>query len=147
MPQSDKNSTSADKSLTPPCPGIRSWVVCLCADWCGACKAYRGVFSQLAEALAHTYPDCRFVWIDVEDQADLVGDLEIETFPTLLVASDEGMNFLGAVTPQPDVLRRLVKSLLEPGASRIAHQPAPQRIIDRLADFPELWLRTDAPNR
>ena len=147
MPQSDKNSTSADKSLTPPCLRIRSWVVCLCADWCSACKAYRGVFSQLAEALAHNYPDCRFVWIDVEDQSDLVGDLEIETFPTLLVASDEGMNFLGAVTPQPEVLSRLLYSLLEPGARRMAHPPATQRIIDRLADLPELWLQTELLNR
>ena len=135
MPQSDKNSASADQSLTLPPGGVRSWVVCLCADWCGACQAYRDVFSQTADALAPTYPDCRFVWIDVEDQADLVGALEIETFPTLLVASDEGLNFLGAVTPQPDVLRRLVHSLLQLGAPRIAHQPATQRIIDRLADF------------
>lgn len=144
MPQSDKNSTSADESLTPPALGIRSWVVCLCADWCGACKAYHDVFSQLAEALAQTYPDCRFVWIDVEDQADLVGDVEIETFPTLLVGNSDGMSFLGAITPQPDVLRRLVHSRLEPGAARIAHRPATQRIIDQLADLPDLWLRTES---
>ena len=147
MPQSDKNSTSADESLTPPFRVIRSWVVCLCADWCGACNAYRVVFSQLADALTEIHPDCRFVWIDVEDQADLVGDLEIETFPTLLVASDEGLNFLGAVTPQPDVLRRLVNSMLQPGASRTAHRPATQRIIDQLADLPELWLRTEQLKR
>ena len=147
MPQSDKNSTSADKSLTLPPGGIRSWVVCLCADWCGACKAYRDVFSQMAEGLMDTYPDCRFVWVDVEDQADLVGDLEIETFPTLLVGNDEGLNFLGAVTPQPDVLRRMVNSLLEPGAARVAHRPATQRIIDQLAACPELWLRTESLKR
>ena len=94
-----------------------------------------------------TYPDCRFVWIDVEDQADLVGDLEIETFPTLLVGNDEGLNFLGPVTPQPDVLRRLVNSLLEPGAARVAHRPATQRIIDQLAACPELWLRTEQLKR
>ena len=94
-----------------------------------------------------TYPDCRFVWIDVEDQADLVGDLEIETFPTLLVGNDEGLNFLGAVTPQPDVLRRMVNSLLEPGAARVAHRPATQRMIDQLADLPELWLRTESLKR
>ena len=147
MPQSDKNSTNADKSLTQPSRGIRSWVVCLCADWCGACKAYRDVFLQTAESLMDAYPDCRFVWIDVEDQADLVGDLEIETFPTLLVASDDGLNFLGAVTPQPDVLRRMVNSLLEPGASRTAHRPATQRIIDQLAACPELRFRTESLNR
>ena len=122
-------------------------MVCLCADWCGACKAYRDVFLQTAESLMDAYPDCRFVWIDVEDQADLVGDLEIETFPTLLVASDDGLNFLGAVTPQPDVLRRMVNSLLEPGAARIAHRPATQRIIDQLAACPELWLRTESLKR
>lgn len=147
MPQSYKNSTSPDQSLIPPALGFRPWVVCLCADWCGTCKSYRGVFSQLAEALVQAYPECRFVWIDVEDQGDLVGDLEIETFPTLLVGNDEGLNFLGAVTPQPDVLHRLVTSLLEPGATRTAHRPATQRVIDQLADLPELWLRTESPNR
>ena len=94
-----------------------------------------------------TYPDCRFVWIDVEDQADLVGDLDIETFPTLLVASDEGLNFLGAVTPQPEVLRRLVTSMLKPGAAQMAHRAATQRIIDQLTDLPELWLRTEQLKR
>ena len=147
MSQSDKNSTSSDESLNLPSVGIRSWVVCLCADWCGACKSYRGVFSQMAESLMDTYPDCRFVWIDVEDQADLVGDLEIETFPTLLVGNDEGLKFLGAVTPQPDVLRRMVNSLLQPGAARLSHQPATQRIIDQLADLPELWFHTESLNR
>lgn len=146
MPKSDKNSTSAEESLTSPSLSTRSWVVCLCADWCGACQAYRGAFSQTAEALMEDYGDRRFVWIDVEDQADLVGDLEIETFPTLLVGNSEGLNFLGAVTPQPDVLRRLVHSLLQPGAPRMAHQPATQRIVERLADFPELWLGTQSLN-
>lgn len=124
-----------------------SWVVCLCADWCRACKDYRGVFSQMAQELAEKYPDSRFVWIDVEDSADLVGDLDIETFPTLLVGNDHGLNFLGAVTPQPEVLSRLLHSLLEPGARRMVHRPATQRIIDRLADLPELWLQTELLSR
>ena len=147
MPQSDKNSASADKSLTLPLGGIRSWVICLCADWCGACKSYRDVFSQTADALALIHADCRFAWIDVEDQAHLVGDLDIETFPTLLVGNSDGVNFFGAVTPQPDVLRRLLDSLLQPGVARLSHQPATQRIIDKLADFPELWLCTKPPDR
>lgn len=105
------------------------------------------MFSQTAEAVFQTHRDCRFVWIDVEDQADLVDDLEIETFPTLLVGDSDGLNFFGAVTPQADVLRRLVSSLLQPGAAKIAHRPATQRIIGQLADSPELWLRTESLNR
>jgi thioredoxin 1 len=135
------------QSDSTPTLDATSWVVCLCADWCRACKDYRGVFSQMAQELADKYPDSRFVWIDVEDSADLVGDLDIETFPTLLVGNDDGLNFLGAVTPQPEVLSRLLHSLLEPGARRMAHQPATQRIIDQLADLPELWLQTELFSR
>jgi thioredoxin 1 len=124
-----------------------SWVVCLCADWCRACKGYRSVFSQLAEEVAEKYPDSRFVWIDVEDQADLVGDLEIETFPTLLVGSAEGLNFLGAITPQPQVLSRLLNSLLESDALRMAHRPATKRIIDQLAVLPALCLQAELLHR
>jgi thioredoxin 1 len=130
--------------LTKPAQRVASWAVCLCADWCRSCSNYRGVFSEVAKALADTYPDCRFVWIDVEDHAELVGDLDIETFPTLLVATGEGLNFLGAVTPQPEVLSRLLDSLLEPGALQMVHRPETRNIIERLADRPELRLQTES---
>ena len=140
MPQSDKNFTSANESLGTKVPEESLWVICLCADWCGACRAYRGVFSQLAQELANTNSGYRFVWLDVEDQADLVGDLEIETFPTLLAGNDRGLSFLGAVTPQADVLRRLLKSLTEPEAGQMVHRPETLQIIDRLAGLPQLGL-------
>ena len=50
------------------------WVVaCLCAGWCDVCKQYRAGF----DALAEQYPDQQFVWIDIEDQSDLIGDLDV----------------------------------------------------------------------
>ena len=113
-------------------------MVCLCADWCSACKAYRNVFSQVSNALAHTHSDCRLIWLDVEDQADLVGDLDIETFPTLLAGNERGLSFFGAVTPQADVLRRLIDSLLEPGAEQVVHLPETRRIIEQLEGLPQL---------
>jgi thioredoxin 1 len=125
----------------------RSWVVCLCADWCRACKDYHGVFWQTADAMVEKYPDCRFAWIDVEDQADFVGDLDIETFPTLLVGTETGLNFLGAVTPQAEVLSRLLDSLLESDARPMAHRPETQRIVDQLVDLPGLWLQSALLNR
>jgi thioredoxin 1 len=53
-----------------------NWVICLCADWCGLCRDYNLVFTQMAAR----YPASRFAWLDIEDQADLVGDIEVETF-------------------------------------------------------------------
>lgn len=101
----------------------------------------------MADEIAQKYPHSRFVWIDVEDRADLVGDLDIETFPTLLVGNDQGLNFLGAVTPQPEVLSRLLYSLLQANARQTDHLPATQQVIDQLAHSPELWLQTELLHR
>ena len=119
----------------------RLWVVCLCAQWCRACNDYQAVFAGMATAMAERHPESRFVWLDVEDQADLVGDLDIETFPTLLVGDDEGVRFLGAVTPQPDVLSRLLEAMHQPHVPRRAHRPDSRRIIEQLAACPDVWLR------
>ena len=86
-------------------------VVCLCAAWCGTCRDYRATF----DAAAGRHPTLRFSWIDIEDEAELVGDLDVETFPTLLVADPASVRFFGPLLPQPDHLRRLLASLQADG--------------------------------
>ena len=77
----------------------------LCAQWCGVCRDYRPfVESQHTEAQP-------WVWVDVETHADALGDLDIENFPTLLITCNGQPRFLGTVTPQPDVARRLLQAL------------------------------------
>lgn len=83
------------------------WVICLCAGWCGACRDYRAQF----DAVTQQFPEARFLWVDVEDESDLVGDLDIETFPTLLVADTNGPRFIAPLAPYADVLARLLTSL------------------------------------
>ena len=46
-------------------------------------------------------------WVDIEDEAELLDDLDIETFPTLLVHDGARLRFAGVLTPQPETLRRL----------------------------------------
>lgn len=49
------------------------------------------------------------LWIDVEDEAELLGEMDIEDFPTLLLADAQGwVQFLGPVLPQIDTLQRMV---------------------------------------
>lgn len=99
-------------------------VICLCADWCGTCRDYRPVFDALQAAL----PVHGFVWVDIEDEADGVGDLDIETFPTLVVSAGDRLLFAGPVLPRQADGQRLLESLnagLRDGA------PAP---ATRLAD-------------
>lgn len=80
-------------------------VVCLCAQWCGVCREYTPAFTQMRERL----PQVRFVWVDVEDDADLVDPIEVENFPTLLIASGAEPHFFGMLTSQPGMLERIVR--------------------------------------
>jgi len=80
-------------------------VVCLCAAWCGTCGSYADTFKALSEAL----PGHRYRWIDIEDEADLVGDIDVETFPTLMVAHQGRVLFAGPVLPRLGDAQRLVE--------------------------------------
>lgn len=56
-------------------------------------------------------PDEVHLWVDIEDDADQLGDLDIETFPTLLVLHRGRPLFFGPVLPQIDVIDRLLQTL------------------------------------
>ena len=81
-------------------------VACLCAAWCGTCSSYRATFEELAAR----HPDKTFVWIDIEDQADVVGDPDVENFPTLLVQRGDTVAFFGTMLPDGAVAERLVQA-------------------------------------
>ena len=86
------------------------WVVaCLCAAWCDVCKQYRAGF----DAIAEQHPDQQFVWIDIEDQADLVGDLDVENFPTILLQRGDTVAFYGTMMPEPRQVARLLEAQLQ----------------------------------
>jgi thioredoxin-like negative regulator of GroEL len=86
------------------------WVVaCLCAAWCGTCGGYRAAF----DSLAARHPDKVFVWIDIEDQADVVGDLDVENFPTLLLQREDTVAFFGTMLPDAAVTERLLLAQAE----------------------------------
>ncbi|HAU57900.1 MAG TPA: thiol reductase thioredoxin [Comamonadaceae bacterium] len=103
------------------------WAVCLCADWCGTCRDYRALFDALA--LAH--PGVRFVWVDIEDESELAGELDVETFPTLLIADGQTVRFLGPLLPQAAVLSRLLESLQKGQGSGRA-DPQAQAVFERV---------------
>lgn len=84
-------------------------VTCLCADWCGTCRQYQDVFTQVRAQ----FPALHFVWVDVEDEADLVEPVAVDDFPTLLVATPENVLFFGTVTPHLHTLQRLVQTLAQ----------------------------------
>lgn len=109
------------------------WVVCLCAGWCGVCRDYRSGF----DAVAQRWPDVRWEWLDVEDREDLVDDVDVETFPTLLIGQGARAFFLGPLLPQHAVLERLVASFIDgaPATPQLPPEATPlfQRVTAALA--------------
>jgi thioredoxin 1 len=108
-------------------------IACLCAAWCRLCDDYAPVFEQLAAELRATGLPLQWHWIDIEDEADLLGDMDVETFPTLVIADHHHVRFAGALTPEPGTLRRVARATIA-GPSRVdAHWPAVAPAIEAFA--------------
>jgi len=119
--------STATMSAAAAAPQVQSpLVACLCAAWCRTCDGYHEVFAALREQ----HPDIRFIWVDVEDDEELVGDLEVETFPTLLIGLGEQLRFVGPVTPHLATAQRLLASAAELPA--LHADPAAQALLMRL---------------
>jgi thioredoxin 1 len=98
-----------------------AWVIaCLCAVWCDTCRAYRSSFEQLAVL----HPDKRFVWIDIEDQADFIGDIDVENFPTLLMQRGDTISFFGTVLPDVKLADRLIAAQAEKSTAELQAEAA-----------------------
>ena len=117
-------------------PDSVTWVVCLCAQWCGLCRDYRGVVAGMAAL----YPAIRFAWLDVEDQAELVGDVDVETFPTVLIADAQSVQFFGPLPPQPQNLSRLLGSVARSSLQARPHDALTRQVLGALQAAPEFWV-------
>ncbi|MDR0441043.1 MAG: thioredoxin family protein [Candidatus Accumulibacter sp.] len=84
-------------------------VLCLCAEWCGTCREYRAEFERLADR----FPGVSFLWRDIEENAERLGNLEIENFPTILARRRKWVLFFGVMPPRIEHLRRLIETFLE----------------------------------
>jgi thiol-disulfide isomerase/thioredoxin len=112
---------------TPDRAPLRAF--CLCAAWCRTCDEYRATFDAAARDLAGAV---RCDWVDIEDDAELLGEIDVVDFPTLLIADAGGVLFLGPLTPQPALLARMLRSALD-GALPVLAGSAGEAFLARMA--------------
>ncbi|MBN8442634.1 MAG: thioredoxin family protein [Thauera sp.] len=82
-------------------------VIAFCADWCGTCREFRPMLERIAAA----HPDMLFAWADIEDDADIVGDIDVDNFPTLAIFKDGRTLHFGVSLPLEAVVSRLLESI------------------------------------
>jgi thioredoxin 1 len=101
-------------------------VICLCAQWCGTCRDYRAGFESLAAA----FDGVEFRWLDIEDEAEALGDIDVENFPTIFVRRGDSVLFFGTLLPHLNTLRRLIETFVEqtPQQSRAYARSSPERL-------------------
>ena len=84
-------------------------VACLCAAWCRTCDEYRANFEALQRQFG---AQARFHWVDIEDDEDALGSLDVVDFPTLLIAEGDDIHFAGPVLPHAQAARQLIERAL-----------------------------------
>jgi hypothetical protein len=82
--------------------------------------------------MAQDYPQAQFLWLDVEDEADLLHPVDVEDFPTLLIAVGDAPRFFGPLTPQAQTLERMVRTTLQDIDAAVKIDPVLQSLIARI---------------
>ena len=114
-------ATAADRSdIAERWSDERIAVVALCAAWCDTCAEFRGTLERIASAR----PEMLFVWLDIEDDAAVCGDIDVENFPTLAVYRGGALLHYGVSLPQEGTVARLVDEVGgRAGPTRDAPEP------------------------
>lgn len=109
-------------------------VVCLCAAWCDTCTEFRVAFDRISAAR----PDMRFVWLDIEDDSEVCGDIDVENFPTLAIYRGDTLLHFGISLPQEGTVARLVDAM----AAR-ADAAAAANVADAVLELPRRLAQRD----
>ena len=84
-------------------------IACFCAAWCRTCDDYVHVFDGFKKRYAQ---HADVVWVDIEDQAEVLDDVDVENFPTLLISDQQQVYFWGTVLPHELTATQLIDRVL-----------------------------------
>lgn len=105
-------------------------IVALCAQWCGTCREFR----PLLERHVAGRNDCAVRWCDIEDEAELLGDVDVEDFPTLLIIRGEQVCYFGTSLPLEPVVAQLLRAVRASSAPIATIPAAVQQFSARLLE-------------
>lgn len=114
-------------------------VLLLCAGWCGTCAS----FEDVANDLQARFPEALFIWLDIEDDSVVAGDVDISNFPTLTVFRSGVPVHYGVSLPHQGVVKRLLTAVLN---NPIRAVDAPDEVLELPQKLLE-WLDSDPQSK
>jgi thioredoxin 1 len=121
----------ADSTTSPSAPPLL--VACLCAEWCGICRDYRPLMQAALAELGAAPP--AVAWVDIEDHDEVLGEFDVQSFPTLLIVRGDQPLFFGAVTPHAQTLQRLVQGAQAGGMAPLVADAELLGLVERVQAF------------
>ena len=113
--------------------GTTPLVVALCAAWCDSCSEFRVTFERIAKARPHLV----FLWLDIEDDSEICGDIDIENFPTLAIYRGARLLHYGVSLPQEGTVTRLIDEIAERAETDSAAPQAVRDLPNRISAAPK----------
>ena len=107
-------------------------VLVFCAAWCGTCKGFMATTQELAQQ----FPTATFMWIDIEDDAAVAGDVDVVNFPSFAVFRKQTAVHYGVSLPHQGVVKRLLAALF---AGSIREADVPEEVLE-LPEKIQKWL-------
>ncbi|WP_114652174.1 thioredoxin domain-containing protein [Polynucleobacter necessarius] len=100
-------------------------LILFCAEWCGSCREFKEHFNSInADGLSK-------VWLDIEDEASLINEINIDNLPTILAVSDDGHTyFFGEIPPNKTFLEKILQDI---SLGKLAPSTIPKPLADLVA--------------
>lgn len=126
--EADPAARGAAGSDAPATPAAPLTVISLCAAWCDTCDVFRTTLGRVAAAR----PQVAFVWLDIEDDSALCGDVDVENFPTLAICRGDALLHYGVSLPQAEVVGRLIDAMARDDVPPVTGPPAVHAMLAAL---------------
>jgi hypothetical protein len=78
-------------------------ILVVCADWCSVCRSYKVILNDLSGFDIN--------WIDINDFESLTDEIEIETFPSVIIFDETDILFFGPIEPNKNSLTSLLSAV------------------------------------
>ena len=83
---------------------MKTDLVIFCAAWCGVCRDLNKTWLTQPSNL-----NMQMHWVDIDDHADQLENLEFESFPYIATFKNKKLSFFGTVLPNITVIEKIAR--------------------------------------